>query len=331
MQENGSHTSPSLIHFTVNKKQLTTIVLVSVVGILLLTYLLIYYSLKNRFPHQLPIRGCILPKDSQEKSTSPPRKKNRMAVILSGAIRAFPKVYLFIRNSFFARNEYPDLYISLVYKDSESELGAYNQMKRYLKNVKYESVEFLNMTRLTERVKHLYPDFPFPREKCKEFLTYEGCHNWISSLSLFRNGFVQMKSYNDKMMQEHKLTTNYYDLVFRLRTDILFEQNIDLLHFNVEFNKFYTSQLYYWEGFNDQIGFGSIQVMESYSTLLYHINAISAKEGSYNPERFLKYHLTRKHAFQFLPISYRVVRSIDFASHTRETRAPFDDFTHATV
>ncbi|KAF0974795.1 hypothetical protein FDP41_006269 [Naegleria fowleri] len=163
---------------------------------------------------------------SSSTTTLPPKKKNRIAVILSEAIRSF--------------------------------LASYSRIRQFLKNVKYESIELFNMTRLTESVKDLYPDFPFPREKCSQFLTYEGCHNWVSSLSLFRDGFVQMKSFNDKMMKENNMTTNYYDMVFRLRTDILFEQNVNLLHFRVEFNKFYTSELYNWGGFNDQIGFGSV-------------------------------------------------------------------------
>lgn len=212
---------------------------------------------------------------------------NKIAILWNGSVRTFGQVFYFLRNEFLAFNEWPDLYISMVYQDDREKM-SFDSVSSMLKNVMVARVEKFDLESLKARARKVYSHFPFTRTECQHLFTIEKCNNWVSSMSLIRDSFEDMKKHNDMMKEKLQLNRDYYDIVVRLRSDVLFENRVDLLKFKIDENTLYTPLVYNWGGVNDQVSFGSMKVMDSMSQLFFEIeNIMNDNKAMLHPETFL--------------------------------------------
>ncbi|KAG2392105.1 hypothetical protein C9374_013590 [Naegleria lovaniensis] len=140
-----------------------------------------------------------------------------------------------------------------------------------------------------------------------------------------------MKKHNDIMKEKLQLNRDYYDIVVRLRSDVFFENRVDLLNFKVDENTLYTPLIYNWGGVNDQVSFGSVKVMDSMSQLFFEIEKIKDDtKAMFHPETFLhKLIVQRQHKIENVPISYRLIRNLQFESPSDDVREPFDEYDYS--
>ncbi|KAL9648956.1 hypothetical protein ABK040_008336 [Willaertia magna] len=259
-----------------------------------------------------------------------PPKKNRIAVLISGAIRSFPDLFYFLYRNFLEANGFPDIFFNLVYI-TEEEKKAFERVLPHIPNVRKVHYEKFNLTQLIETVQLEggYSNFPFTTEACSELLGKEkGCINWLSSLHLIYKANELRKEYEREVRLKTNLQENVplYDLVVRMRSDLLFEQVFDLTNFPIVENVFYKPDLYNWyDGYNDQFGFGSPLVMDAYAQVYFLVEKVRMQFNvKYHPENYLR--LVLSHIYkvqpQNVPVSYRIVRKMEFAVHTLDFRIP---------
>ncbi|KAL9648952.1 hypothetical protein ABK040_008332 [Willaertia magna] len=256
------------------------------------------------------------------------KKKNRIAIVISGAIRSFPDNFYFLYRNFLEINGFPDLFFSLVYT-TDQEKKDFEKVLPHVPNVKKVQYERFDMDKFTQQARSDgYNHFPFPPHMCQDLLGAEkGCINWMSSLYLLYKANELRKEYEKEMKIKTNLKENeqIYDLVMRMRSDILFEHIYDLTDIPIEPDTFYKPKLYNWlGGYNDQLGFGPPNVIDAYAQSYFYVERIRKEHHiSYHPENYLRITLAgyfKITKFKDLDITYRIVRSIEFAPHTLEFR-----------
>ncbi|KAF0972248.1 hypothetical protein FDP41_002923 [Naegleria fowleri] len=235
------------------------------------------------------------------------------------------EAFNFMRNWFLAHNEFPDLFINMFYRH-HGEKDYFEQIQPFLKHLVKANLEKYDQEEIMKRLEHQYPNFSVFLEECKKYASHDSCSHWFYSRSQIREAFSYMEQHDSKMVAKNNLTTtSYYDIVFRLSPEVMLETRIDLVNFTMDPNTFYTSQLYSGEGVNDEIGFGSIKVMRTYSSLLLKAEKLASITLGFHPQLYLKNHLLEKRDVKLLPIGYRRLRGLEFAHHGSEIREPFDD------
>ncbi|KAG2389018.1 hypothetical protein C9374_014418 [Naegleria lovaniensis] len=251
------------------------------------------------------------------------RRKNRIAVLWTGDIRWFGGAFNFMRNLLLAHNEFPDLFIHMYYSH-HGEKDYFEQIRPFLKRLVKATLVKFDREAIIKHIQSQYSNFHVFLEECKHHTSEDTCIQWFYSKSQIREAFSYMERHNNLLAARRNVTT-YYDLVFRLSPEVIFEARMDLQNFALEPDTFYTSQLYNRGGVNDEIGFGSVQVMNTYSSLILNAEKLANLTSTFHPQLYLKHQLLEKHDVKLIPISYRRIRALEFASHASEIREPFDD------
>jgi hypothetical protein len=130
----------------------------------------------------------------------------------------------------------------------------------------------------------------------KTFLNYE-FHN-LETLGTM-SSYIHMKKmcsmfYNQKRCLDMIIQSAIsFDIVFKWRTEIYFDDNIKLKIndiANIRENTIYIPNCNDWGGLNDQIAYGNLNTMKLYSDLYNHLTTYNTVRC--HPETLLKYHVT---------------------------------------
>lgn len=117
-----------------------------------------------------------------------------------------------------------------------------------------------------------------------------------------------------KIYKADQLRQNYhskYDLVIRVRPDLMFNSPINMQHVTeaIKENCLFLPSFGHFTGFNDQFAFGSSEAMSFYSNCYNELSKLAPKTP-FVPERLLKtYLLDNKISIKFTPIDYNLIRA----------------------
>jgi SAM-dependent methyltransferase len=81
-----------------------------------------------------------------------------------------------------------------------------------------------------------------------------------------------------------------YDCVVRVRPDLMILSSLNIKS-SSDMSKIYIPQGYDYNGMNDQLAYGSSELMDKYSSVYSHIHGLLNQGESLNPEKLLKRHL----------------------------------------
>jgi hypothetical protein len=197
----------------------------------------------------------------------------KVAVFFSGRVQGYEDSYKFLKN-------FIDKYNMDVFCSINSEFDQYHQ--DFVKNFKCKKYNFELFKQGNFMLKPLIREF----------------NNTNNGLSMFYNHRKCMD-----MILKYQLESNLrYDVVVYMRADILpttrngFSLVLDdYLHVPAGAD---------WDGLNDQIAYGSVEIMNRYCDLFYYVETYCNQLGCPPyPERLLKFHVNYLHIpvkrFQF--------------------------------
>ncbi|KAL9643814.1 hypothetical protein ABK040_013228 [Willaertia magna] len=242
-------------------------------------------------------------------------KKNKVAIVISGSIRSFPELIPQYLRDFFVKNQYPDVFLSLVYQ-KEEERKRYLKVKDFIPNIRGEEIEMFSKDVLEERIESEIGWFPCLKtesERLEKLRGVKGCYNWFSSLLLMKRANELRKQY-----VKNELNGKEYDFIIRLRTDLLFDRIISISNNTFNSDTLYLPFDFHWEnGYNDLFAFGEPQIMNIYFSQLEYFNGITRrfKMYHYHPETYLKNCMEDrgvKKVIKHSQIDCKVVRDIHY-------------------
>jgi SAM-dependent methyltransferase len=104
--------------------------------------------------------------------------------------------------------------------------------------------------------------------------------------------FYKVKVCND-LKKEHEQNNDFkYDCVIRMRSDLMFMSPF-YLNKDMDKNTLYVPTGYDYEGMNDQIAYGSSEIMDKYCDLYDNIDQLLRDGEKFNPEKLVKQHVLK--------------------------------------
>ncbi len=177
--------------------------------------------------------------------------------------------------------------------------------------VKTESIKDIIQIALNTKKIHIEP---FLNDKGIQYESIIGHDR--HGLNGIGNLFYKISS-ADKMRREYEKENNFqYDIIFRLRPDILINneseiQTTDLVNAK-DNNLIYIPDFGHYAGINDQFAFGSNQTMTHYAECFDNFNNLNFVKTGGRPEAILLEHLLQKidsSQFRFFNIEYILRRT----------------------
>lgn len=211
------------------------------------------------------------------------RSKFKVALCLSGYLRNFDKTFEKLNNNLL-RSINPDVFIH-TWDYLGSPLRGFDQM---LINVSTQSAlqrinKLYKPRRLVIEPAIKFPTIPLMHERNFERRDVNGV------LSMF----YKIRTCN-QIKQDYENQHNFkYDCVIRARSDLLFMSPFYITP-SLAPDKIYIPHGYDYEGINDQVAYGSSDLMDKYSTTFDNINDMLQKGERFNPEKLLKTNLVRQ-------------------------------------
>ncbi|KAG2373371.1 hypothetical protein C9374_012237 [Naegleria lovaniensis] len=284
---------------------------------------------KDHFINELYQSSSTKTCSEAKNNTSSLPSPLQIAIILSGSIRIFPEIFERYDEEILKyqlmewcehvdlnreRNSNIDFFVSVVY-EREEELERFRAMKDEIPHVKYVSID----RSVDEQVKKRFGG----RDLCENHPTKQYCNNWLSSLYLMNHANNKRREF----VKQHRKNKDY-DVIMRLRTDLLFDRFINPRYFyttnssnnnsnpywkgfQIEPRTLYLPFDMHWMGLNDLFAFGDASVMNVYFSQIDHIESIKKERNvEYHPETYLRFLMERENIkYKKLPqVDIKVVR-----------------------
>ncbi|KAL9654081.1 hypothetical protein ABK040_011625 [Willaertia magna] len=252
------------------------------------------------------------------------KSSNKIAILISGAPRTLCTMISYFYSNVIQPNIVNDKYPSIFFTSTYREEWEFNCIEFFISTFKpYIAGHYYEKFSESETVKRFKYDSGFEIKKDTITPNYgmffvqrnmtEGLLNYGNSLFLMYKANLLRKEYEKK-------TGEIHDIIIRIRSDILPEHPIPLIHFPIEEKTLYIGKAPNFEGYNDQFGFGDDFTMNLYFDVYKKLKTISETNQGHphlrgiHPETILKHWLTDKNKVnaETVPIYFQIIRQITF-------------------
>ncbi len=149
----------------------------------------------------------------------------------------------------------------------------------------------INDTQNNEQIELLNPAaYNFEKINFPEYLNNSPIEqrdgNIFNMYSMYYNNYKCFE-----LIKKYMNNNNFvYDIIIKYRIDILCNNFLDLSYFNE--NSLFIPENNDWNGLNDQVAYGSYNIMEKYCNLYLFYEKYINEKVLIHPETFLKHHIS---------------------------------------
>lgn len=220
---------------------------------------------------------------SSKEISSPKKEGFRTAVCISGYLRSFEKTFDRIFNNLLKQTN-PDIFIhTWDYMGAPHRSFDGPMTKVSTHSLLHQINKLYKPTKLVIEPAINFPIIPLMQSKNLDRRDINGV------LSMF----YKIKACN-QIKKNYETQNNFkYDCVIRMRSDLMFMSPF-YINKDVNMNKLYIPLGYDYEGINDQLAYGSSDIIDEYCQVFDNIEQLLIDGEKLNPEKLLKQYIINK-------------------------------------
>jgi SAM-dependent methyltransferase len=228
-----------------------------------------------------------------------PKPKIKLALCISGHLRTFEENYSSVKKFILDKNDC-DVFIHTWNTIGHKHRNLDSNLSNTLTNNLLDKItKIYNPKKIVMEKERFFPPTKIMikrMEKGRDIVGVQSMYYKIESCNLLKKQYENQNGF-------------VYDCVMRFRGDLRIENSLPL-NFGQNFDYLYLPTVGNFGGLNDQIAFGSSQIMDKYSTLFSNIDTYLEEGCIMNPEKLLEWHLNKiQLKVNKTDIKYVIVRS----------------------